>query len=251
MPRALEGKTALITGAAVRLGREIALAAANEGLNVVIHHRSSLAQAKTLERELTERGVNSWLVQADLSKADELETLLQRSLAAAGSLDFLINSASTFKRESLSQLDFASLMQNVQVNAWAPFVLCREFKRLVGRGKIINLLDTRVRGYDWLHAGYILSKRLLADITRMMAVDYAPEITVNAIAPGLILPPPGEDQSYLERLVHTVPLKRHGHPGDIAEAVLFLMKSEFITGTVLEVDGGRHLLEYGNGPHSD
>ena len=121
----------------------------------------------------------------------------------------------------------------------------------MGRGKIVNLLDSRIVGYDFPHAAYYLSKRLLAILTEMAALKFAPSISVNAVAPGLILPPPGKDQSYLQELSASVPLQRHGGPQDIVDALLYLLKSEFLTGQVIYVDGGRHLRESarGSNPH--
>jgi NAD(P)-dependent dehydrogenase (short-subunit alcohol dehydrogenase family) len=130
-------------------------------------------------------------------------------------------------------------------------VLSREFARLAGRGKIVNLLDTKIIGYDRAHVAYILSKHMLSVLTRMCALEFAPGITVNGVAPGLILPPLGKDENYLEQLARSVPLKRHGGPEDVAKAVVYLLTSDFVTGQVIFVDGGRHLLEEGNGPHPD
>ncbi len=142
-------------------------------------------------------------------------------------------------------------MKNIQVNAWVPFVLNREFARRAREGKIINLLDSRIDGFDWTHVSYILSKHVLSVLTRMTALEFAPRITVNGVAPGLILPPPGKDHGYLDQLTDTVPLQRHGDPRDIAEAVLYLLKNDFVTGEVIHVDGGRHLKEYAHGSHPD
>ena len=172
-------------------------------------------------------------------------------MTTAGSIDILINNASIFSPSTLMDLGFGDLTRHMQVNAWAPFVISREFARLVGRGKIINLLDTKIHGYDQTHVAYILTKHMLSVLTRMCALEFAPGITVNAVAPGLILPPLGKDESYLEQLSPAVPLKRHGGPGDIANTVIYLLKSDFVTGQVIFVDGGRHLLEEGNGPHPD
>lgn len=243
----LQGKTALITGAAKRIGRETALVLADEGVNVVVHYNTSSTEADELVRELTAKEVRAWAIQADFGKPEGYEGLIERAVEAGGALDILINNASIFPKEKLDELTFRSLMTNIEINAWAPFVLAKEFQRLVGRGKIINLHDTRVTGYDWVHTGYILSKHVLSAMTRMLAVDFAPDITVNAVAPGLILPPPGQDDSYLERLKTTVPLQRYGAPEDIAEAIVFLLRSDFITGEVIYVDGGRHLKENTNG----
>lgn len=247
----LQGQAALITGAAKRIGRGIAVALAEEGVNIVIHYRSSAEEAEELCAQLAEQGVKSWLIRADFENAGETETLIGRTLEIVGSLDILVNSASMFPPNTLGDVSLKDLVQNMQVNAWAPFVLSREFARQVGRGKIVNLLDSRLNGYDWFHVAYFLSKHVFSVLTKMTALQFAPEITVNGVAPGLILPPLGKDQSYLDPLVGKVPLKRHGSPQDIAEAVIYLLKSDFVTGQVIHVDGGQHLMEYSNGPHSD
>ena len=109
-------------------------------------------------------------------------------------------------------------------------------------GKVVNFIDAQVTGSDLAHASYILSKHLLATLTTMTALQYAHGIRVNAVAQGLILPPEGKDESYLDGLARSLPLKRHGGPPDIARAVLFLLESDFVTGQVVYVDGGRHLI---------
>ncbi len=251
MATALRGKTALITGAAKRIGRETALTLAEAGANVVIHYRHSAAEAEELAREVRTRGVAAWTIAADFTTTNEYDTLIERTLRLTGGFELLVNNASIFPPDQLENITFADLQANMEVNAWAPFVLCRAFAQQVGAGRIVNLLDSRLKGYDWTHVAYMMSKHVLAQFTRMMALSYAPAITVNGVAPGLILPPPGKDESYLEKLKNTVPLKRHGDPQDIADAVCFLLTSDFMTGEVIYVDGGRHLLEYigGQNPH--
>ena len=247
----LQGKTALITGAARRIGRATALALAAEGANVVIHYDRSAGPAASLQEELTGLGVQAWTLQAGFRRPEEYESLVDQALEAAGRLDLLVNNASMFPPDRLEDLELPNVMANMEVNAWAPFVLGRAFAGRVGRGQIINLLDSRLVGYEWTHVSYILSKHVLAALTNMMALQYAPGITVNAIGPGLILPPPGKDDSYLDQMTKTVPLKRHGDPTDVAEAIVYLAKSTFLTGQVIYVDGGRHLWEYVSGPHPD
>jgi pteridine reductase len=246
--QSLAGRTALVTGAARRLGRATARALASEGANVIVHYGRSEAEAEGLAAELREGGREAWTLRADLERGEEVEALIPRALEQAGGLQVLVNNASIFPASSLAEANLESLMRNIQVNAWAPFELSRSFAEHAKRGAIVNFLDTRVAGYDWKHVEYILSKRMLAALTEMAAVQFAPDITVNAVAPGLILPPPGKDESYLEALADTVPLKRHGDAEDIADAVLFLVKSDYVTGQVIYVDGGRHLLEGGSGP---
>ena len=245
----LKCETALITGAAKRIGRETALTLADQGVNVVIHFNRSDSEARRLAGELQLKGVKAWTLQADFRRPHEYQTLIERAQQAAGGLDILINNASIFPLEKLKDLTWSELSANMEVNAWVPFVLSRDFAKRIGRGKIVNLHDSRLKGYDWTHVGYILSKHVLGAMTRMMALEFAPDVTVNAVAPGLILPPPGKDESFLQNLVHTVPLQRHGEAQDIADAVAFLVQSDFITGNVIYVDGGRHLHEYSNGSH--
>ncbi|MEN6415858.1 MAG: SDR family oxidoreductase [Armatimonadota bacterium] len=245
------GKTALITGAAKRIGRAISLALADEGANIIVHYNTSRSDADNLALELSGHGVSAWTLQADFANPEEYKSVIRNAIDLAGTLDILVNNASIFPREDMSNVSFESFQNNMQVNAWAPFVLARSFADEMKRGKIINMVDSRVTSTDWTHVGYIWSKHVLHAMTEMMALAYAPNITVNAIGPGLILPPPGYDQSYIDALSGTVPLKRHGDPDDIAEAVVFLLRSDYITGHMIFVDGGRHLKEYdgGSNPH--
>jgi NAD(P)-dependent dehydrogenase (short-subunit alcohol dehydrogenase family) len=239
----LAGKTALVTGAARRIGRAVSLALAASGSNVVVHHSRSVSDAEALVSELSRHGVRATAVRADLGEPDEAEALVALAEERAGHLDVLVNNASVFEPETLEAATLDHLVRSVKVNAWAPFVLTRAFARRSGRGRVVNLLDTRISGIDLAHVGYVLGKDLLAVLTRMTAVAFAPGLTVNAVAPGLILPPPGEDEAYLARLVRDLPLKRHGGADDVVRAVLFLLESDFVTGQVVFVDGGRHLLE--------
>ncbi|HYK25437.1 MAG TPA: SDR family oxidoreductase [Steroidobacteraceae bacterium] len=241
----LRGRTALITGAARRIGRETARALAEQGVNLVLHFNRSDGEAQRLAEQLERLGVRTWPVQADFRRPEEYGTLIERARELAGALDILINNASIFPAERLDALTWPELSANVEVNAWVPLVLSRRFAAgLDARGSIINLHDTHLASFDFEHSGYILSKHMLATLTRMLALELAPNITVNAVAPGLILPPPGADESYLTTHARRLPLQRHGGPRDIAEAIVFLVRSDFITGQVIYVDGGRHLQGY-------
>lgn len=246
MQASLAGRTALITGGARRIGRETALALAEQGVGVVIHYNRSEGEARQVAAEIKVKGAKAWTVRADFRHPPDYQSLIARTRAVTGGrLDILINNASIFPAERLGELTWPGLSADLQVNAWVPLTLSREFARGLARGGIINLHDTRLKGFDFRHSGYILSKHVLAELTRMMALELAPNVTVNAVAPGLILPPPGEDERYLEDHAPLVPLKRHGHPRDIAEAIVYLLHADFVTGQVIYVDGGRHLHEWG------
>ena len=143
-------------------------------------------------------------------------------------------------------MEFATFLrrvgENVRINAWAPFVLSKAVADQGIPASIVNFLDTRMLDHDSKHVSYHLSKRMLFTLTRMTALEFAPRVRVNGVAPGLVLPPPGHDTSYLKALAHTNPLNAHGAAEDVARAVVFLFESPFITGQVIYVDGGRHML---------
>jgi len=240
----LKGKVALVTGASKRIGRAIAIALAEEGVHIVAHDRKAQeTETRKVCDEVKDCGAKAWRVMADLEKPEEYESLIVQAQKAAGGLDILINNASIFLPSTVMDAGFHDVMRHMQVNAWAPFVLSRDFARLARGGKIT--------GRDPAHMAYLLSKQMLASLTRLCALEFAPAFTVNGVAPGLILPPAGKDEAYLDRLAEKVPLKKHGGPQDISDAVLYLLKSDYVTGQIIYVDGGRHLLEEGHGPDTD
>ncbi|MDP8217765.1 MAG: SDR family oxidoreductase [Candidatus Theseobacter exili] len=237
----LKGKTALVTGAARRLGRAICIALAKKGVNILVHYNESETEANILKDEIRALGVNVWTIKADLESRDQCDDLISRCLQIAGDIHILINNASIFPSDRLLEFSIEDLLKNLQINAVAPFILSRKFVKTGSTGRIINLLDSRITGYDRDHAAYDLSKKLLLEMTKMLALELAPDITVNAVAPGLVLPPEGTDMSYVEERAKMIPLEQHGCEKDVSDAVLFLLQSSFTTGQVLFVDGGRHL----------
>jgi len=237
----LAGKTALVTGAAHRIGRAIAVSLAQAGANVVIHYHTSGAEADRLAADLAELGVKAWALQADLRNTQDVANLIVQVQQAAGALDVVINNASIFPESTLLNFTPAQLQECLDVNALGPFLIARAFYETGGQGVVVNLLDCMIADYDRKHAAYHLSKRMLFSLTRMMAVEFAPAIRVNGVAPGLILPPEGKDESYLAGLASSNPMNAYGSVEDVAEAVVFLARSTFITGQVIYVDGGRNL----------
>jgi hypothetical protein len=237
----LAGKTALVTGAARRLGRAMALALAGQGAHVVVHHNRSEGDAVTLCDEIRRSGGTAWPVQGDLMDASQVERVFQDAVAQGGRIDVLINNASIFEQDTVWDVTEESVLHNLRIHAMAPLALARAMAGQGSVGHIVNLLDTRMTVYDREHASYHISKRVLLTLTRMLAIELAPRIAVNAIAPGLILPPAGQDEAYLQRLVYTNPLNCHGGPQDVVDAMLFLLTSRFVTGQVLYVDGGYHM----------
>lgn len=233
--------TVLITGGARRLGAELARTLAHAGYTLVIHYNSSREEAEALRDKLTQSGATVHTVQGHLIDEASAISLASDATNAAGPITHLINNASIFPEDRLDTITVDSVAKNMNINALVPTFLGRELKNRGGLGCIINFLDTRVLDYDEKHVSYHLSKRALQSLTAMMAADWAPQVRVNGVAPGLILPPEGKDHSYLENLKSTNPLDTYGEPEDISRAVMFLMESPFITGQTIYVDGGRHL----------
>lgn len=244
-PDFFRGKKALVTGGAKRLGREIALALGASGTDVAVHYNSSSGPAEAVCQELAEKGVRGIPLQANLDDPTTGDGLFEAAWAAMDGLDILVNNASIFPAGRLNGMELDEVQRNLRVNAWNPFLLIRAFWRKAQEthtsGSVVNLLDTRLVGGDLAHAAYHLSKVTLAELTSMTALEFGPELRVNGVAPGAVLPPEELDEAYLESLTKTLPLKRRGYPKDIAGAALYLLAADFVTGQVIYVDGGRHL----------
>jgi pteridine reductase len=237
----LSGRTALVTGGAVRLGRAIALALAAHGADIALHYNTSEAGARRTAEEIRALGRKCAPIQADLRNADSPDSLLHSAGAAFGRTDILIHSAAVFERGTLQETSPALWEKTFAVNLRAPFFLCRTFAAQTDSGDIVFLADSRVRRPSADHLAYTLTKSALVTLTRSLATALAPKIRVNALAPGAILPPPGEGQAYLDRLAARIPLGRHGGAEDIVRAVLYLLESPFVTGEILHIDGGEFL----------
>ncbi len=235
-------KAALVTGGARRIGREIALSLADEGWDVVLHYNCSREEAESTADEIRGRGVSCQLAGCDLADSNRMLELLPAALELAPGLELLVNNASIFERSLIAETELDFYDTHMALNIRAPFFLTRDFARLCGHGQVLNLLDTRIVRNEPAYAAYALGKKSLAEFTRMAAREFAPNIRVNAIAPGLILPPSGSGREQFERMAARIPLQRHGNPGEIARAVMYLIDSEFVTGQIIHVDGGEHLL---------
>jgi pteridine reductase len=241
--RKLKGKIALVTGGAKRLGKACSLAMAAEGAEILLHYNRSKTEAEKTALEIHRLGSACTLIQQNLANPESIAAFTEKILSETDNIDILVNSASIFPPDTFKEITFDSIMQNLQVNALSPFLLGKELAKKTKLTDIINFLDSRITGPEPNHSSYHLSKRMLYTMTKLMAESLAPDIRVNAIAPGPILPPDvmSENTDYFEKLKHLNPLHRTGNPDDISQALLFLLKSSFITGQVLFIDGGMHL----------
>ena len=237
----MRGQRALVTGAAQRLGRAAALSLARSGCDVVVHYRESQAAAEATANDIRALGAQALLVQGSLDNAQDAEAVFKQA-SAVGPIELLINNASVFPMDTMAEFSETRAIEVLSANTFAPLALSRAFAAQGREGCIINLLDTTVREYDRTHFTYHLSKRLLHTLTRACALEFAPLVRVNAVAPGAVLAPVDKDATYLAARGEDVPLKAYGNADHITEALLYLARSSFVTGQVLYVDGGRHLL---------
>jgi len=238
----LEGQTALVTGGAVRIGRAIVEALAERGCRVVVHYHRSGEAAQRLVAGLRAQGREAWAVGAALGTERAAEALLGRAWRVAGRVDILVNNAAGFSKEPLRESTEAALLAMLRPNLLAPVVLTRAFAARTGKGQVVNLLDRRIAGLEPGCVPYLLSKKALASFTGMAALELAPGIRVNAVAPGPVLPPPGKGARRLRDLAGRVPLGGRVSPADVAAAVVVLLELENVTGQILFVDGGQSLL---------
>jgi pteridine reductase len=242
MLASLLNRVALVTGSGKRLGRAVAIGLAEQGADVAIHYRSSEAEAREAVAEIEKLGRRSVALQADLAQTSELPQLFQKVQANFGRLDILVNSAANFL-----QTEFASTTEKVwdaslDTNLKAVFFCCQAAAPLLKKsnGAIINFADIGgIQGWP----GFIphsISKAGIIMLTRCLAKELAPEVRVNAIAPGTITMP-GDLPELEADFVKLAPLHRSGRPNDIVAAVSYLAAAGFVTGQVLVVDGGRTL----------
>ena len=242
----LQNKVAVITGGAIRVGRAITLALAEAGCHVFIHYGRSAAAAQQTLTDARARGVQAHIFSADLANAAATENVIPAALEKYGRIDILINSAAIFpETDSFTNTDLTLWDKLFNINLRAPFLLSRAFANQVppeAQGKIINILDARTRQPAPDHFVYRFTKGSLWQMTEMLAHELAPRITVNGVALGAILPPPGQDQSYLDNIAQQrVPLKRSGSAEIVAKNILHLLRQDFLTGVVTPIDGGEFL----------
>ncbi|MCA9949252.1 MAG: SDR family NAD(P)-dependent oxidoreductase [Anaerolineales bacterium] len=242
----LAGKTALITGGAIRVGRAITLALAEAGCDVFIHYGRSAQPAQQTKQDAIEKGVRAVTCHANLADAEAVATIIPTAVSHFGHIDILVNNAAIFPEEDTFENSDADLWKKLfAINLRAPFFLSQAFTQQLPKdksGKIINILDARLRNHQPDHFVYRLTKGGLWQMTTTMAHAVAPRITVNGVALGAILPPPGADLSYLEKIAHErVPLQRYGSAEIVATNVLHLLRQDFLTGVIIPLDGGEFL----------
>jgi NAD(P)-dependent dehydrogenase (short-subunit alcohol dehydrogenase family) len=241
-------KVALVTGAARRLGREIALTLARQGWDIAVHCRASLDEAQATADDIRALGRRACVLQADLSDEAACRTLVPQAVQALGQLDAVVNSASTFEYDSAASFTYAQLERHLRANTAPAIVLAQLLAEHLAsrdaRGAVINMLDQKLWNPNPDFLSYTLSKAALESATTLLALSLAPRVRVVGVAPGLTLTSEWLQGSDFEKAHQLSPLGRSSTPEDVAASVAFALTNQSITGTTLLVDGGQHLQRF-------
>jgi len=239
----LHNTVALVTGGAHRLGRAITLALGQAGANVVVHYNSSADQARTVVAELAQLGVEGISVAGDLSRVVEAERVVDTAVGQWGRLDVLVNNAGIWGSTPIGTVTEERWDELIDTNLRSAFFMAQRATpalRAAG-GAIVNVADVGALRPWRNHTPYLVSKGGIITLTEALAIDLAPDVRVNAVAPGAALLPDDWTAEQTARATRNVPLQRLGRPEDVAQAVVYLLQADYVTGVVLPVDGGRHL----------
>jgi pteridine reductase len=239
----LHGSVALVTGGAHRLGRAIALALGQAGANVVVHYNRSVEQAQVVLRDLEALSVQAIAIAGDLSRVAEIDRVVDTAVARWGRLDVLVNNAGIWASTPIGTVTQERWSELIDTNLRSAFFAAQRATpalRAAG-GAIVNIADVGALRPWRNHSPYLISKGGIITLTKALAKDLAPEVRVNAVAPGAVLLPDDWTPDQIERATRNVPLKRIGRPEDVAQAALYLVQADYVTGVVLPVDGGRCL----------
>lgn len=237
IPRAV-----LITGGAQRVGRAMALGFARAGYDVAVHFQRSRREAESLSKEIANMGRTSVTLQANLAEPEDCAQLIAQAFAALPHLCVLINNASSFPAATLNDTSPELLQEMMALHVQAPLLLSRAFGARQPECRIVNMVDTNIHFTHQKHFAYLVSKKALADLTAMLARGLAPAARVNGICPGAVLPDAGTGEDYLQALAAKLPLQRIAAIQDIVDTALFLAEPRSITGQLIMVDSGEHLL---------
>jgi len=240
---ALNGRVVLVTGAGRRVGRAIALALGAQGMPVVVHFNGSRDGAEETARLIVESGGEAVIEQADLARVDAAYALVDRAVAWRGTLGALVNSAAIMLRTPIPETTQDDWDRMFALNVRAPYFLSQRAapSLAASRGAIVNIADLAAFESWPAYVPHGMTKAAVVQMTRAMAQALAPDVRVNAVAPGVVLLPEGWSDEGARHLQETTPLRRLGAPEDVAQAVVYLLGAQYVTGEVVRVDGGRHV----------
>lgn len=241
----MNSPAALITGAGTRLGSLFARHLATLGYDLALHCNTSVEGANQLAQDLRSTGRQCEVFKQDFTESFDADGFIASVVSRFANLECIINNASAYDAASAQDTGRELLETQFRVNFVTPFLLAGSFKRCVGRGQIINILDNKIAYHQYQYAAYLLSKKSLADFTRMAALEFAPAIRVNGIAPGVTLPGESRTDAYVNWRIEGIPLKKKGRDEQLTQALTYLLHNDFVTGQILFVDGGESVNQVG------
>lgn len=235
-------QSAIVTGAGKRIGRALAIGLAERGFNIALHYQRSQSEALATKQAIEKLGRKCCLLKRNLDEPKELSSLIDEATQHLSDICLLINNASIFEQAGLLQTDLDLFERNFAVHVRAPFFLTSDFAKICKHGSVINIIDAMIVKTNINYFAYLLSKKSLFEFTRLAAKALAPEIRVNAIAPGSTLEPVDDPNSnYMQKRAGTVPLKMPGDPQYLLQGIDYLLANPFVTGECLFIDGGAHI----------
>lgn len=237
-------QAALITGGATRLGRYFSEALADAGYDIALHVNRSRAEAEDVACVIRAKGRQCELFPCDFlsdSASEELSALVRSAKQCFPGLCLLLNNASAYEPASIATTELATLETQFRVNLFAPLLLIRHFAESVQAGQVVNIIDNKVAYHQYPYAAYLLSKKGLAEMTRMAALEFAPRLRINGLAPGVVLPASRRTSDYIDWRLDGIPVKQQGTPNHLVQALHYLLNNDFVAGQILFVDGGESI----------
>ena len=233
-------KNIFITGGAKRLGRGIALKLAEQGYNIIIHYNHSKKEAQETQKDIQKLGRECAIYQCDFNDMDLVNEMINQIWKKFKRIDILINNASIYRKSSIKEEDFMLKWQeDMNIHIQTPLNLIYKFYKKQKTGQIINIIDSQIKNDTTEYTTYLLSKKMLAIITKLLVKELSPNIRINAIAPGYILKPDeGMDEDFHNKRIKNIPLKRQGSINNIYQSIKFLIENEYITGEIINNSGG-------------
>ncbi|HEX4939958.1 MAG TPA: SDR family NAD(P)-dependent oxidoreductase [Candidatus Kapabacteria bacterium] len=235
----------LVTGAGTRLGSLFARHMATQGYDLALHCNASLDAARQLAQELRSGGRQCEIFVQDFTEPFDTDDFIANVHARFGNLSCVINNASAYQPALSRNTSRALLESQFRVNFVTPFLLAGSFARCIGKGQVVNIIDNKIAYHQYHYSAYLLSKKSLAEFTRLAALEFAPDIRVNGIAPGVTLPMESRDNAYLNWRIEGIPLRKKGSDRQLMTALDYLLQNDFVTGQILFVDGGESLNQVG------
>ena len=237
--------TALVTGGAVRLGKVFTLSLSEAGYNLTIHYNTSFNEATTTADKVRKSGVACETFQFDFSREHDASELITKVRTRFPDLNVLINSTSVYDQVIMMETPVEIFEKVFKVNFQTPYFLTKAFAQQCRKGNVINIVDNKIAFNQYHYSAYLLSKKVLAEFTKLAAVELAPDVRVNGLSPGVVLPATVRSKDYVDWRIEGIPVKRQGETNSIAQALQYFLNNDFVCGQILTVDGGESLTNIG------